>query len=53
MTTSASAHNVRNLGIALLLVGLVAPLVIYPVFLMKFLCFALFAAGCFVVAGSG
>ena len=43
MTTSASNHNVRNLGIALLLVGLVAPLVIYPVFLMKFLCFALFA----------
>jgi len=43
MTTSASNHNVRNMGIALLLVGLVAPLVIYPVFLMKFLCFALFA----------
>ena len=43
MTSSASVHNIRNLGIALILVGLVAPMVVYPVFLMKFLCFALFA----------
>ena len=32
------------LYIALLAVGLVAPAVIYPIFLMKALCFALFAS---------
>ena len=36
--------NTRTLYIALLAVGLVAPAVIYPIFLMKALCFALFAS---------
>ena len=39
-----SARNLRYAGYALLLaVGLLAPFVIYPVFLMNALCFALFA----------
>ena len=33
----------RTLYLALLVVGLVAPFVVYPVFLMKAICFALFA----------
>lgn len=43
-TTHSSGQNnhLMLLGIALL-VALAAPFVIYPVFLMKFLCFALFA----------
>jgi branched-chain amino acid transport system permease protein len=37
--------QLKNIGIALLVaLGLVAPLFVYPVFLMKALCFALFAA---------
>ncbi len=37
--------QLKNVGIALLVaLGLVAPLFVYPVFLMKALCFALFAA---------
>ncbi|MBM95622.1 MAG: branched-chain amino acid ABC transporter permease [Oceanospirillaceae bacterium] len=36
--------KISKLNIALLVVGLLAPLVIYPVFLMKVLCFALFAS---------
>jgi branched-chain amino acid transport system permease protein len=40
---SLSPLVVRSLTIALLAIGLVAPLLIYPVFLMKVLCFALFA----------
>ncbi len=43
MNTSASERNTRLLGAGLILLGLLAPMVIYPVFLMKFLCFALFA----------
>jgi branched-chain amino acid transport system permease protein len=35
--------NERRLHLALLVLGLVAPFVIYPVFLMKALCWALFA----------
>lgn len=39
-----SSRTIRYVGIALLLAaGLLAPLVMYPVFLMKALCFALFA----------
>jgi ABC-type branched-subunit amino acid transport system permease subunit len=33
----------RGLGLALLAAGLLAPFVVYPVFLMKVLCFAIFA----------
>jgi len=36
-------RNQRLLYAALILVGLIAPLAVYPVFLMKALCFALFA----------
>jgi branched-chain amino acid transport system permease protein len=33
----------RNVWIALIILGLLAPFVVYPVFMMKLLCFALFA----------
>lgn len=33
----------RNIWIALIILGLLAPFVVYPVFMMKLLCFALFA----------
>jgi branched-chain amino acid transport system permease protein len=33
----------KNIWIALIILGLLAPLVVYPVFMMKLLCFALFA----------
>lgn len=36
--------KISKLNLVLLVVGLLAPLVIYPVFLMKVLCFALFAS---------
>jgi branched-chain amino acid transport system permease protein len=34
----------RYVWIALILLGLAAPFVVYPVFMMKLLCFALFAS---------
>jgi branched-chain amino acid transport system permease protein len=34
----------RYIWVALIGLGLVAPLVVYPVFMMKLLCFALFAS---------
>jgi branched-chain amino acid transport system permease protein len=40
---SLSPSLVRSLTVVLLAAGLIAPLLIYPVFLMKVLCFALFA----------
>jgi branched-chain amino acid transport system permease protein len=41
--TQRKGRNARTLYLALIAVGLVAPFVIYPIFLMKVLCFALFA----------
>src|SRR3712207_9269093 len=47
----------KNLNIILLLAGLallaIAPLFLYPVFLMKLLCFGLFAAALNLVLGYG
>lgn len=33
----------RTVWTVLIIIGLVAPFVVYPIFLMKLLCFALFA----------
>lgn len=46
MTTNANSHSSRQTALlfgGLILVGLVAPFLVYPTLLMKLLCFALFA----------
>jgi|TARA_R110000868_G_scaffold59547_10_gene182677 branched-chain amino acid transport system permease protein len=43
LTQPRTAGLTLILTVALIIVGLAAPMVVYPVFLMKFLCFALFA----------
>jgi branched-chain amino acid transport system permease protein len=43
----------RNLLLAVLLLGLIAPQIVYPVFLMKVLCFALFASAFNLLLGYG
>ena len=46
MTTTANSHSSRQtvlLFAGLILVGLIAPFLVYPTLLMKLLCFALFA----------
>ena len=46
MTTNANSHSSRQtvlLFAGLILVGLIAPFLVYPTLLMKLLCFALFA----------
>ena len=42
-TVNKTMNKTKLSFLILLLVGLVAPFAIYPVFLMKVLCFALFA----------
>ena len=46
MTTTANSHSSRQtarLFASLILIGLIAPFLVYPTLLMKLLCFALFA----------
>ena len=46
MTTTANTHSSRQTALlfaGLILVGLIAPFLVYPTLLMKLLCFALFA----------
>ena len=46
MTTTANSHSSRQTALlfaGLILVGLIAPFLVYPTLLMKLLCFALFA----------
>lgn len=43
LTQPRTAGLTLILTVALIIVGLAAPMMVYPVFLMKFLCFALFA----------
>lgn len=46
MTTNANSHSSRQTALlfaGLILVGLIAPFLVYPTLLMKLLCFALFA----------
>lgn len=46
MTTNANSHSSRQTALlfaGLVLVGLIAPFLVYPTLLMKLLCFALFA----------
>ncbi len=49
----ATAALHRNIFIGLILVLLVAPFLLYPVFLMKILCFALFASAFNLLLGYG
>lgn len=46
MTTNANSHSSRQTALlfaGLILIGLIAPFLVYPTLLMKLLCFALFA----------
>ena len=51
--TDKSMSKSKMLYVILLVVGLVAPFAIYPVFLMKVLCFALFACAFNLMLGYG
>jgi branched-chain amino acid transport system permease protein len=52
LTTGASRHHLA-IFVALFAIGLVAPFLLYPVFLMKVLCFALFACAFNLLLGFG